>query len=425
MGQAHGNSAADLWRPHGTADAYFTEMTSPVPSTKMPQNSIQDNRPYRIASLPGRGRPNPYVDLFYDAMAQHGVELACEMPIDIKCLKAQAQRLDAIHIHWPHHFLWVVERAYKPNWQRYVLGAARRVHPRAPRQVRKLLEIHKQFYLLRYPRKILRTAKRAGLRVLWTVHNIESHFDSSRADCAIYKALAAYADVVILHSMSARAEFLRHYRPRGELVVMPHGNYEGRYPAPRPRDDVLRELGLSADLPVVSCVGGLRSNKGLDTAVAAAAKLRGDTQLVVAGTPQGGFDTDSLRASISAISGAVLIARRISDQEFADIVNISEAVLLPYRQITGSGALLAALTLGRGVIASDLPYFREVLATEPYAGILVQPGNAAALADAIQRYLSIPSSVREEAAAHLASRYEWSKVVCPVVDILRAWVEQA
>ena len=78
----------------------------------------------------------------------------------------------------------------------------------------------------------------------------------------------------------------------------------------------------------------------------------------------------------------------------------------------------------RGVVASDLPYFREVLETEPYSGILVPPGDAAAMADAIEHYLSIPLSIRKEAACRLVRRYEWSEAVLPVVNILRGWAEQ-
>ena len=55
----------------------------------------------------------------------------------------------------------------------------------------------------------------------------------------------------------------------------------------------------------------------------------------------------------------------VSDQAYSDIVAAADAVLLPYRKITGSAVLLAAWTLGRGVVASDLPYFREMADGEP------------------------------------------------------------
>ncbi len=96
----------------------------------------------------------------------------------------------------------------------------------------------------------------------------------------------------------------------------------------------------------------------------------------------------------------------------------SEAVLLPYRKITGSGALLSAWTLGRGVICSDLPYFREML-DRGEAGLTVRPGDPAALAEGVRAWLARPATTRQEAARRAARRYEWSEVVRPVVEWLR------
>ncbi len=93
-------------------------------------------------------------------------------------------------------------------------------------------------------------------------------------------------------------------------------------------------------------------------------------------------------------------------------------MLLPYRAITGSGALLAALGLGRGVVASELPYFQEILANEPDAGVTVSDWNADAWADAIARYLDRPAAARTGAAQRLAARYAWDRGVDPMVSAL-------
>ena len=384
----------------------------------MPQTCL-----YRIASLPGRGDSNPYVDLFYDALAPHGIELACDLPIDIKWLKRHASQLDAIHFHWPDLFLW----EYDPAWWHYLHGAARRLPPAASKvllRLARVMEIPKRICGVLYLRKMLNAAKRAGLRVVWTFHNVESHFNPDWVDRVSCRILASSSDLIIFHSDFARTECLQRYKPRGELVVMPHGTYEGVFPTARPRSEVLQELGLRADLPVVGCVGGLRNNKGLDIAVEAVAQLYGKVQFIVAGHPVGGFNVEVLRASMKNIPGTVFLPRLLSNQEFADVVGVSEAMLLPYRQVAGSGALLAAITLGCGVIASDLPYFREVLKSEPHSGVLVRPDDADALADGIKRYLMVPGTIRKDAVRSLAHRYKWSEVVVPIVDMLRKWAEQ-
>ena len=124
-------------------------------------------------------------------------------------------------------------------------------------------------------------------------------------------------------------------------------------------------------LPVVSCIGRLREYKGLDLACATAEHLAGRVQTVIGGLPHPGFDVRFLREAAASTPGLRLIERTLTDAEVADVTGASDAVLLPYREITGSAALLMALGMGRGVVASDLPYFREILGGEPDAGVVV------------------------------------------------------
>ncbi|HKA53976.1 MAG TPA: glycosyltransferase [Candidatus Binatia bacterium] len=203
-----------------------------------------------------------------------------------------------------------------------------------------------------------------------------------------------------------------------------HGNYESSTPPPRPRHVVLQEFGLKPGTPVVSCLGNLRAYKGLELAVKAASELGGDVQLLIGGKPHPGVALDSIKSikrERGADDGVVIIARQLSAQEFSDALSVSEAVLLPYRNITTSGALLAAWTQGCGVIASDLPYFRELLENDPAAGMLFPCGDAPELAKAIARYISIPAEQRRAAALRSASLYPWDKCIRPVAAVLRSW----
>ena len=199
---------------------------------------------------------------------------------------------------------------------------------------------------------------------------------------------------------------------------MPMGTMHDAYPPPRPRDAVLAELGLDPGLPMVSCLGRMREYKGLDLACAAIERLNGRVQLVVGGTPHAGFDVGRLRDAIKRLPSAVLLARELSDQEFADVMGASDAVLLPYRNITGSAVLLTAIGFGRAVIAADLPYFREVLAAEPDAASLVAGDDPAAWAEAIGHFFSRAPETRRQAVLRLADRYSWDRAVVPLVEAL-------
>ena len=384
----------------------------------------------RVASFPGRGNPNnPYVDLFYDAMEKHAVGLVQELEPTSEWIQAHREKVDAVHLHWPD----VTWRSFTPSRNRRVrawvqatipgawrvIGLVDRVSatPWAVTQRQKRRKLVGVLHFLAF----LRQAKRNGLRIIWTFHNVEAHEGADWMDRWGYRRLARSSDLMIFHSQGARQEAVKRYQPKGALVVMPHGNYRGVYPTPRPREVVFDELGLDPNVPVVSCLGMMREYKGLDTACEAMRFLGGHVHLLCAGAPHASLDLDSLRRLAARAGNVTIVPRFLSNQEFADYAAISSALLLPYRRVTGSGALLAALSLSRGVIASDLPFFRDVLGSNTAAGTLVPPESPRALSEAIKDYLKLPSETREEAAALLADRYNWCAVVQPVVEVIGGW----
>ena len=74
--------------------------------------------------------------------------------------------------------------------------------------------------------------------------------------------------------------------------------------------------------------------------------------------------------------------RFISTQELVALYRAADIVVYPYRAITTSGALATGLALGKVIVASDLPVFRELLADRENA-LLVDPQNSGELAGAL------------------------------------------
>lgn len=345
---------------------------------------------FRVGVYPAEAVGNPYLPLFHASLKPHQVTWR-PLVVNDAWLREHARELDAVHIHWPEEI-----------WRLRGAGAAHRL-----RGVAGL-------------RRFLALAGRLGLKRIWTLHNLEHHEGSDWIDRIGYRVLAHGADLIICHSQWAAAMARRRHRIRGDVTVMPIGAYHAAYPAPRDARAVAEALGLDPRKPILSVVGTMRGYKGIDTALRAAALLGDRIQLVIAGEPHESFDP----ATLCPRPGRdVVIPRRLSDQEFADIVAASAAVLLPYRRITGSAALMAAWTLGKGVIASDLPYFREMLDADADAGRLFPASDAGALAAAIGEYLDVPEPRRQAAATRRADRFAWSHTITPVVDVFNRWRE--
>ena len=369
---------------------------------------------FKVLSLPGRGGPNPYVDLFYDALLPHGIELVGKLTFNYEWLKSNSSTFDAIHLHWPE-LLW---RNYRPASLRRLRTSTVPGSWRTANYLESRLSRYFNKKKIDWFAENVLFLKGQGKKILYTWHNLEPHENVSRIDFLGNEILSEYADLIIFHSEWAETQCRQQYNIRAKTVVMPHGNYDGIYPAARNRDLVARELGLDPGKPIVGCLGAIRDYKGIDIACEALILLKGSSQFLCAGKPRETFALDTLKNDISKIKGAVLVPKMISDQEFSDFANLCDCLLLPYKQVTGSGALLAALTLSRGVIASDFPYFREVLKGVPNSGLLVEPNHPESLAAAIMTYLAVPSDVRNTAARSLADKYKWALVVKPVVEIL-------
>ena len=116
-----------------------------------------------------------------------------------------------------------------------------------------------------------------------------------------YRLLARESDLIICHSEWSAALVRDHFRPGGELLVMPHGELASACPPPRSRVDVIRELGLDPEAPLVSCLGRLRDYKGLELAAEAVERINGPVQLVIGGVRQIGFDLAPLTVAARSV----------------------------------------------------------------------------------------------------------------------------
>ena len=333
---------------------------------------------------------NPYLFLFHTALTRNGVTFDGGVEINNDWLKERRGRLDAIILHWGIDHFWRGRGTSRLAVCRAMIG------------------------LWRY----FRAARRQGVRVVWVVHDLQPHERWSASDRIGYRLLARASDVCLLHSEQSRLTFAARYpSAAGKTMVFPIGNYDGFYPPassnPRAR------FGLPTTSRILLCPGLLRPYKGYETAIDAMKYLSTEYTLVVAGPPSVPSYVDELRRRAGDRANIILLPKILDDQEYADIHAAADCVLLPYRKITGSSALMAAVTLGRGVVASQLPYFQEMLAQDPVAGVMHTPDDPAALAKAVQEFFTVPVEVRSLAARKLADRYPWDKCIEPLVSYFR------
>jgi glycosyltransferase involved in cell wall biosynthesis len=353
-------------------------------------------KPLRIASWPIPGI-NPYCQLYYGALARDGVEVEyVDDIIRLPLAGPSGRAFDAVHFHWN------IERI----WRAFGRGSAGRLYGVAV------------WY------RCLRRLKRAGITVFWTAHELAPPEGGTWVDRLGYRLCVRSADLCICHSEASRQEVLRRFGvPASRAIAIPHGTYGAVLAPARPAAETRARWGLPAGRRLLLCFGYQRPRKGLETALQAMRRLGGDYHLLVQCSTRGGPLKKWLRRLREAYGDAANVSflhQSLDGTDLADLLQASDCVILPYLDIVGSGALAACLTIGRGVVASDLPYFREVLAPEPDAGVFFRPGDAAGLADAVGAFFSIDRARREAAVGRLARDLQWDHVVTPISEWLRA-----
>lgn len=170
-----------------------------------------------------------------------------------------------------------------------------------------------------------------------------------------------------------------------------------------------------SDNPTICYIGQLYPWKGVDLLVESMQRVdRGE--LVVVGGLDGEGDLERVRrlaadrclAERVHFRGYLPPTRLAAERERASLFVIPLLDSATARLFTSPLKLFEAMASGRPIVASDLPSIREILTHEQNA-LLVQPGDAPALAAAITRLLDEPSlatRLAERAFEHAAS-FSW------------------
>lgn len=281
--------------------------------------------------------------------------------------------------------------------------------PRLPRRVLKLLEallnlsaltlrfllsppdvIHVQFLPMlkwRLPLDFwfLEFCRLRGSKIVLTVHDLLPH-DTGETFRPTFLKLYRLADKIVCHSDSIKARLGDEFSvPGAKVSVIPHGPF-------------FYDLASSASKhapPIVEAKPGpvlvlwqgiVFPYKGVDLLLLAWQRVEaqgGDCRLIVAGTGTPEL-LEQIRADVNRLQlrRVELQLRFVSARELVGLYQAADVVVYPYRAITTSGALATGLALGKAIVASDLPVFRELLVNRENA-LLVDPQNSVELSDAL------------------------------------------
>jgi glycosyltransferase involved in cell wall biosynthesis len=178
---------------------------------------------------------------------------------------------------------------------------------------------------------------------------------------------------------------------RAPVVVAPHGVDHQRFKPEEPSDGadgaLLSSLGVPADRPLVAFVGTLEPRKGIEPLVAAfdrVAATRPDVVLVLAGQPGWGM-ADTERALAEARHpDRILRTGYLPDEAVPALLRQAAVSVYPALEEGFGLPALEAMACGAPLVTTEGTAMAEFAQG---AAVLVPPGDARALADAIDSAL--------------------------------------
>jgi glycosyltransferase involved in cell wall biosynthesis len=197
----------------------------------------------------------------------------------------------------------------------------------------------------------------------------------------------------------------------GRLSVIPNARSsdEFRPPTAPERAEARAQLGLPAGALVVGCVGSISSEKRLDLAVDAIARLDGVHLLVVGDGPERAEIED--RAS-AALRGRVSFTGVLDDVTPA--YRAIDALLLTSRTEGMPGVVIEAAMSGVPVVASDVGAVRSMFDTGIDGEVLATDASPSDVSSGIERVLRGRSG-SEPAETEV---FEWRRVGCSWNEVL-------
>jgi glycosyltransferase involved in cell wall biosynthesis len=262
-------------------------------------------------------------------------------------------------------------------------------------------------------------SSRRRATIALTVHDPRPH---EGRDSVIAARLAPFrryirnaAHHIFVHGAYCRAEFLAVDGKPGQPVHLTH------HGAIMQRNDALQAVETGNRPSTALMFGRMEVYKGIGVLLGALELLasRGiHARVRIAGS---GPELDRLATRFSRLDNVFVDNRFVPSAELIDAILASDYVVLPYLDATQSGVVAAALGNARFVIASAVGGIPDVVC-DGVNGLLVPPGDIAALAQALARVDADPllrRTLAEGAARTAADILAWPRIAGVLLDSYR------
>lgn len=330
-----------------------------------------------------RGRSNPYAGLLARALQKHQIHLDEGMyKFDREWLDRGREDHDVLHLHWLHGF-------YRTEDLQSTIKKCNRF-----------------FDNLTYARSDL------GYRIVWTLHNFYPHerpFPEVDHIARLY--VSQQADSVITHCNYAAEVCRKHFFFKGNVNIIPHGNFIDVFPNNVSKNQAREKLGIAPEVFVYLFFGNARTYKGIDVLIKAFRKMDPDNAILLL-MMRSSFNTDYADELRNLAGNDPRVNVHTSDffpeNEFQFFLNSADVVVIPFSEVLTSGSTIAALGFGKPVILPARGCLPELI--DETMGILFDPDTNNSLPTAMQEIRTRDIKAAGRAARACAESLNWENI---------------
>lgn len=278
-----------------------------------------------ICCLPVAGKDNPYQHLMITGLNQHPSILAFN-GVDNRfagiLITAIKHRPNYLHLDWITSYYW--------------------------RRKRWMTLMNIPFFCLQIwlVRKIL------GVKLTWTVHNIQPHDSEGKLIHQFCRRfLAQHCYWIRIFSDQSRAEAAKELKqPDNKFRIVPEGSYVGWYPNESTMQEARTALSLPLNDKILLYLGLIKPYKGIIELIKAFKVLPPDgLKLVIVGRSMNKTYLAAIKTELT--SKIELYDQFIEDKNLQLFFNAANLVVLPFQKIENSGSVILAMGFKKPIIA--------------------------------------------------------------------------
>ncbi len=268
--------------------------------------------------------------------------------------------------------------------------------------------------------------KRAGIRIIYLCHNVFPH-ERFVLDRFLTRLTLSKGDAFILHSKEEASELLS-IKPDAYYRINPHPTYQAFDITGLKKPEARKLLGLQVDAKMMLFFGFIREYKGLKHLIKALAVLKSRGSRLMSeefilfivgdfGSDESKEEYVSLIEAEGVSSYIRIIDGYVPDIEVEKYFSACDLVVLPYESATQSGIVQIAFGFEKPVIATRVGGLPDAV-EDGATGLLVEPKNPEALAEAIEEIFDKGMEGFSENIRASKYKFSWERMVDTIGELL-------